>query len=329
MFLLVWSWTLTLCGCSLSESSTAFSRGDLVQASLDSREESGTYHLAGSFEISASSLSPSIDVVNVTVVPAGSYTMPAPDTISATQESAAVGKGDHSVVISSWALLALIGNYGGHIQQHEFPWLVSGFKNAVADSLEVCRASVNVVDMHAVNVDFIVDPEPVPRVRDRWHHASLINRIQQLMRSSKERPMRHVNMTQVKAVYEVRIFPEMRRNGSEVARRIDNLQTYSKFSDLNRMLAKALVRDSSDGVVLDDIGYAARHELHRSALTKTELSNCVEEEMLHDARRAHQYIVILSLILVALTTCVGSAVFTIKHPSHVPSRMNPLAGVAS
>jgi len=299
-----------------------------MQASLDRASEE-TIQLTGSIEITGSPLTAAIDVVNVTVAPAGSYSMPPID--SAAQESRADGvpaKHEKTVVISSWALLALIGNYGGHIQQHEFPWLVSGFKNAVADSLEVCRSSVSVVDMHAVNVDFIVDPEPASKVRDRWHHASLLHRLQQLVRREEERPMRHVNMTQVKAVYEVRIFSEMRHNGSEVARRIDSLQTYSKFSDLNRMLAKSLVRDSSDGVVLDDIGYAARHKLHRAPLSKTDLSNCIEEEMLHDARRQHQYIVIISLGLVALTTCVGSAVFTIKHPSHVPSRMNPLSVAA-
>merc|ERR1719316_2103980 len=137
----------------------------------------------------------------------------------------------------------------------------------------------------------------------------------------------HVNVTQIKAVYEVRIFKEMRFSDSEIGRRVDNFQIYSKFSDLNRLLGRSLAQvdgHSMDGVMLDDVGYASRHQLWRPPLSSDELADCAEEVSLHDARQIHQFIVAVSLIMVALITCAGSTVFTIKHASSVPSRMNPL-----
>jgi len=176
--------------------------------------------------------------------------------------------------------------------------------------------------MRAVKVDFVIDPTPKSKSHHR-HHASLLHRLQQLMRSA-HRPLRHVNMTRVKGVYEVRIFNEMRANDSEVARRVDSLQLYNKFSDLNRMLTRSLAHSGSQGVILDDVGYASRHMLHRRALHHGELADCVEEGLLQDARRSHQYVVLIAFVFLGLTTCVGSLVFTIKQPSTVPSRMNPL-----
>merc|ERR1719502_354835 len=142
-----------------------------------------------------------------------------------------------------------------------------------------------------------------------------------------DRERSHVNVTQIKAVYEVRIFKEMKTTDAEVGRRIDRFQIYSKFSDLNRLLGRSLSQvdgRSMDGVMLDDVGYASHHQLTRPPLSSGELADCVEEVSLHDARQLHQFIVAMSLIMVALITCAGSTVFTIKHASSVPSRMNPL-----
>lgn len=258
---------------------------------------------------------------NLTVEPAGAY-IP--------QGEPSYYYGEPTVVFSSWTLLALL--YDGHLQQHQFMNLATGLKSALADSLEVCRSAVRVIDMNAVNVDFIVDPLPPPKQDRRPDHpASLVHRIRQLIRSDspsrREHPLQHVNMTQVKASYEVRIFREIRVSEAEVARRIDRLQMYSRFSELNRLLTRALATSDpifSDSVMLDDIGYASRHLVSRPALTKGQVGDCIEEGELSDARQRHQYAVAASLLLVVLITCAGSAVFTIKSPSLVPSRMNPL-----
>mmetsp|Transcript_44770 Transcript_44770/g.140310 ORF Transcript_44770/g.140310 Transcript_44770/m.140310 type:complete len:125 (-) Transcript_44770:21-395(-) len=116
----------------------------------------------------------------------------------------------------------------------------------------------------------------------------------------------------------------MRTNESEVARRIDDLQVYGRFSEFNRLLGRAMARGSSEGILLDDLGYGSRCVQDGPQLSRGELAGCAEEETLRDARRTHQYVVALAMVLLVLTTCVGSAVFTIKHPSVVPSRMNPL-----
>merc|ERR1719160_2118141 len=134
-----------------------------------------------------------------------------------------------------------------------------------------------------------------------------------------------MNVTQIKAVYEARIFKEMKISDAEVGRRVDRFQVYSKFSDLNRLLSRSLALiegHSMSGAMLDDVGYASRHQLSRPPLSGDELADCSEEVSLHDARQIHQFIVAVSLIIVALITCAGSAIFTIKHASSVPSRMN-------
>lgn len=256
--------------------------------------------------------------MNVTVVPAGSY-------IAELSEEAPL---ERSIVFSSWAVLAML--YDGQLTQRHFKGLEAGLRDAVSDSIEVCRAAVRVVDMHAVNVDFLLDPSISED--GRRGEASFVHRLTQLMRgkeSKKERRHHRMNMTQVKASYEVRMFPQMRMPEAEVARRIDRLQLYSKFGELNRLLQRSLSGSDypfADTVAVDDVGFASRHVTPRPAMLKSAVADCVEEGLLYDARRWHQSVVGISLVLVVLITCAGSAVFTIKHPSIVPSRMNPLMG---
>lgn len=264
--------------------------------------------------------SPTAVALNVTVEDAGSYT---PQLLGGVQ----------SVVFSSWAVIAIL--YDDVLEQKEFMQLARSLRFALADSLEVCRTSVLVTDMHAVKVDFVVDPMPLPKVRTQQHEshaASLLHRLKNLLRVDGERkdhPLQHINMTQVKATYEVRIFPEMRLKEPEVARRIDRLQIYHKFSDLNRIMARAVASENpalADSVMLDDIGYASRHVVDRPQLSRPQLDSCIEESLLQDARMVHQYIMGFCLALIILITCAGSVVFTVKTPSIIPSRMNPLIG---
>eukprot|EP00929_Paragymnodinium_shiwhaense_P081345 TRINITY_DN42540_c0_g1_i2.p1 TRINITY_DN42540_c0_g1~~TRINITY_DN42540_c0_g1_i2.p1 ORF type:complete len:457 (+),score=116.66 TRINITY_DN42540_c0_g1_i2:219-1589(+) len=235
-------------------------------------------------------------------------------------------KEEQVAVISSWVLIHVMGNHTGALQEPELSKFALGLRDAVADALEVCRPSVGVADIRAINID-LVEPEPPRR---HVQHPSLVQNWQRIVRSDdqgQERWINHVNVTQMKAVYEVRVLPDMRMAEMEIARRIDRFQIYGKFSELGRLLSRSFGRSdrNMDGVVLDDVGYASRHVFWRPPLSPSELEDCTEEVMLRDTRQLHQYVVALSLVLVAFITCAGSAVFTIKHPSIVPSRLNPLA----
>jgi len=255
-------------------------------------------------------------------------------------------------VVSSWILFHMPGNHTDSLQRPTLPLLVGGLRDAVADALEVCRSSVGIVDMRAINIDVIdkVDSgsllqsgedsskqnssrEATQGEAAQGEAATLMEHAANLMRRMRhdDDEKSHVNVTQIKAVYEVRLFPEMRTNDAEVGRRVDKFQIYSKFADLNRLLTRSLSQvdeHSMEGVMLDDVGYASQHQLWRPPLTADELKDCVEEVSLHDARQLHQFIVAISLIMVALITCAGSTVFTIKHASSVPSRMNPLVSTS-
>lgn len=241
-------------------------------------------------------------------------------------------------VVSSWILFHMPGNHTAALQHPILPKVVGGLRNAVADALEVCRSSLGIVDMRAINIDVIdkIDLEEAQNsAADEKDHTkkdegtTLLEHAATLMRrmQGEDREKSHVNVTQIKAVYEVRTFKEMRTSDAEVGRRIDRFQIYSKFSDLHRLLGRSLSQIdefSMDGVMLDDVGYAGRHQLMRPPLSNNDLEDCAEEVQLHDARQLHQFIMAMCLIVVALITCAGSTVFTIKHASSVPSRMNPL-----
>jgi len=271
-------------------------------------------------------------MVNVTIVDA-QETDVRPPSILDLQE----GKSQEVKVVSSWILFHMPGNHTNSLQSPVLPKLVGGLRDAVADALEVCRSSVGIVDMRAINIDVIdkIDLEEEQETKDHSQHkdtpkedgGTLLEHAARLMRrmGSQDQERSHVNVTQIKAVYEVRVFKEMRTSDAEVGRRIDKFQIYSKFSDLNRLLGRSLSQvGGMSGVMLDDVGYAARHDLTRPPLTSDDLQDCTEEVYLHDARQMHQFIMAMSLILVALITCAGSMVFTIKQASSVPSRMNPL-----
>lgn len=248
------------------------------------------------------------------------------------------GKGNDRVrVVSSWILFHMPGNHTDALKQPTLPRVVGGLRDSIADAMEVCRSAVGIVDMRAINID-VIDKLELEKVseKDNSHQqsegSSILERAASLMRHMRadeesDAEKSHVNVTQIKAIYEVRIFPEMKVSEAEVGRRIDKFQIYSRFSDLSRLLSRSLGLldgQSMDGVLLDDVGYASKHDLWRPPLSKDELADCAEEVSLHDARQIHQFIMAVALIMVALITCAGSTIFTIKHASSVPSRMNPL-----
>merc|ERR1719456_2222340 len=62
---------------------------------------------------------------------------------------------DQVSVISSWILFHMPGNHTDSLKQPTLPRLVGGLRDAVADALEVCRSSLGIVDMRAINIDVI------------------------------------------------------------------------------------------------------------------------------------------------------------------------------
>lgn len=278
----------------------------------------------------------SLPRMNVTIVDAREAN---PAMMLALQDNSNAANAKPVSVVTSWVLFHMPGNHTESLKSPVLPKLVGGVRDAVADALEVCRSSLGIVDMRAINIDvndkyddYLEEQASVVDKKDNTKSDdsnTLLEHAANLMRNMRlaDKTKTHVNVTQIKAVYEVRIFKEMRYSDAEVSRRVDKFQIYSKFSDLNRLLGRSLSQvdgHSMDGVLLDDVGYATRHEVSRPPLSSGDLADCVEEVSLHDARQLHQFIVAVSLIIVALITCAGSTVFTIKHASSVPSRMNPL-----
>lgn len=247
-------------------------------------------------------------------------------------------KGNDRVrVVSSWILFHMPGNHTDALKTPTLPRLVGGLRDSLADAMEVCRSAVGIVDMRAINID-VIDKLELDKTSEKdvsqqqgSGGESILERAASLMRNMRsdesDTEKSHVNVTQIKATYEVRIFDEMKVSEAEVGRRIDKFQIYSRFSDLSRLLTRSLSLldgQGMDGVLLDDVGYASKHDLWRPPLSKDDLADCTEEVSLHDARQIHQFIMAVALIMVALITCAGSTIFTIKHASSVPSRMNPL-----
>jgi len=233
----------------------------------------------------------------------------------------------HTTVVESWVVLSLI--YGGSLDQKAFKTMAEALRNSIADTLELCRPAVHVKDMRAVNVD--VEYQPLALLEKlRRSPVSFTQRFRQIMRHYRAHRLSElelVNLTQVKATYEVRVFDEMRCDVDEVARKVDSLSTFGRFSEFGRATDFSLYElneSLADRTMLDDIGYASTLRVARPPIDRRQRQDCREEMLLEDARVVHEYTVMVAFGLVMLITCAGSAVFTLKQPSLVPSRLNPL-----
>jgi len=251
-----------------------------------------------------------------------------------------------SVVISSWLVMTLVGSGWpeGTLGQKEFENLAESVRTALAEILVICRAAVHVTDLSFKEGDTSL----MEALEARSHKVKPHSHIQNLMAKEEMRApsaklaqllrrtshisadaFRKMNFTRLKTSYEIRVFPEMRVASKEVVSRIDRLQIFSRFADLNHVIGRNLIHRANlvqpaEGVMLDDVGYAVREVKQRSDMSTGQLTDCMEEGLLQDAREVHQYVIALSCVLVLLITCAGSAIFSLKQPSIVPSRMNPL-----
>jgi len=229
-------------------------------------------------------------------------------------------------LVSGWVLVHGLGNHTNVVDDPQLAKLTRAVRDSVADSTDVCRSAVSITEVRSINVNLL---------DQSLHIGSSSSLLDRTLRSWKDwrghrppaRPT-HVNLTQLKLWYEVRIFDSLRATQDDVAARVDALQVYGRFADAGKQLSRAFTRTGVDFgpiIVLDDMGYASRDQLWRPTMTKDELLDCNEEMLLRSARVFHQYAIAAALFLGAITACAGSAVFTIKHPTNVPSRLNPLS----
>eukprot|EP00930_Biecheleria_cincta_P081333 TRINITY_DN7019_c0_g1_i1.p1 TRINITY_DN7019_c0_g1~~TRINITY_DN7019_c0_g1_i1.p1 ORF type:complete len:353 (+),score=61.87 TRINITY_DN7019_c0_g1_i1:152-1210(+) len=253
-----------------------------------------------------------------------------------------------SVVVSSWIVMTLTGgDPAPDKEKKRLDGLAEGIRTALSEALGVCRASVHVTDMSTKDTDSsfleVLEAHRNPRWRQhtlgdrRFQHRERVwdghnlAKLAALMRRASHDDLddfTQLNFTHLKASYEVRIFPDMRVPVKELTSRIDRLQMFSRFADLNHVLVRNIVHGQSEtlaeAVMLDDVGYALRETKARSPLSASQMADCIEDGLLQDAREVHQYIIAFCCILVLLITCAGSAIFSLKQPSLVPSRTNPL-----
>lgn len=251
-----------------------------------------------------------------------------------------------AVVVSSWLVMTLVGSGWpeGTLGQKEFENLAESVRTALAEILVICRAAVHVTDLSFKEGDTSLMEALEARTHKANPHSHMQNfvgkeemrapsaKLAQLLRRTSHisaDAFRKMNFTRLRTSYEIRVFPEMRVASKEVVSRIDRLQIFSRFADLNHVIGRNLIHRANlaqpaEGVMLDDVGYAVREVKQRSAMSTGQLADCMEEGLLQDAREVHQYVIALSCVLVLLITCAGSAIFSLKQPSVVPSRMNPL-----
>jgi hypothetical protein len=221
------------------------------------------------------------------------------------------------------------GNHTNVVEEPQLQKLTRSVRDSMADSIDVCRSAVSITEVRSINVNLLDQSLHIGSA------SSLLDRAVRTVRSltpwQDSRPPyhpTHVNLTQLKVWYEVRVFDTLGTNQDEIAARIDALQVYGRFADAGKQLSRSFTRTGVDFgpiIVLDDLGYASRDQLWRPPMAKDELLDCNEEMLLRGARVFHQYAVAAALFLGAITACAGSAIFTIKHPTNVPSRLNPLS----
>jgi len=230
-----------------------------------------------------------------------------------------------ATLVSSWVLFHFFGNSTGMVQGEQLGFFVTAVRNAIADALDVCRPSLGVISVRAVN---FAETELRPSGRRRrWRTPS--GRAAAIVRGEKVDDFveDEVNITQIKVDYDVRMLEGMRDSDSEVERRVDGLQHYARFFDLSQKFATsfAWVQALPDGgVTLDDVGDASRHVAWRPQVSQSDVVTCREEQALQGAREMHQFVVVVALALISLIACAGSTIFTVKYTVNVPSRWNPL-----
>lgn len=240
--------------------------------------------------------------------------------------------GQQVTIVSSWLLFHQFGNHTETLLPPRLPLLVAALRDALADTLLVCRSSVGISDLRAVNFGDDVPEVSRRHRRGPQHTRPLVVRAGGGSGGDSRGDSNEIlgsgafNVTQVRASFEVRIFTEMALSGEEVQLRVDGLQSYSRFFELSRVLRHTFAGEQAleGGMVLDDVGLSSKMHVSRAAIEQRDLSECREEGALRHAREAHELVSALCVLLAVLVACAGSTVFAVKYSYTVPHRWNPL-----
>lgn len=247
------------------------------------------------------------------------FTLLGPATPSSLVEAGA-DRSEPTQLVTSWLTVAAVGD--GSMAPEDHQWVHTAVAEGLADSLGVCRAAVQVTNVHEAQ-------EHAKSHGTRPKAASLTARIQSLIRRATEK-QEDLNITRLLATYEVRLLGSKPSSLAEIARSVDQLQTWSKYTELNQLISDSFARathdDSWTRLVLDDVGYASVRTLPRTPPPQDSMDDCLEELLLTQARAVHRWVLVACSLLLLMTTCAGVSVFAMKQPSLAPSRLNPLSG---
>lgn len=188
-------------------------------------------------------------------------------------------------------------------------------RNALADALGLCRPAIRVTDARAFDIGSF------ERVLVQVNHNS-----HELQRG----PSHYsdiFSVVEVRLAVEIPVFSALNLNTTDLEARVNHLQIFSSFADLDLLLSYAL-REIGIGEDsgLDDVGRARVHQVEPNDIagivTDDEVADCLAEDELRSARSHHHLVMVLSFILVGLITCTGIALFTVQRAVVIRGRVH-------
>lgn len=223
------------------------------------------------------------------------------------------------VVVQSWVLFHVMRDHASYFGAPMDKGSIA-VQNAIADALDLCRPAVRVTDARAFDIGNF------ERVLMQFGTHGTLQRRESI---APPRYAEVFKLIEVRLSFSIPIFTSMGYNASQVNARVDHLQSFAAFADLDLLLASAL-RDvgAGNGAGLDDIGEGEIHHASDdgpfTSITADEVADCLAEDDLRLARHHHHIVMVLSFALLALITCAGVALFTAQRSVVVRNRLQAL-----
>jgi len=223
------------------------------------------------------------------------------------------------VVVQSWVLFDVMRDHASYFGAPMDKGSIA-VQNAIADALDLCRPAVRVTDARAFDIGNF------ERVLMQFGTHGTLQRRESI---APPRYAEVFKLIEVRLSFSIPIFTSMGYNASQVNARVDHLQSFAAFADLDLLLASAL-RDvgAGNGAGLDDIGEGEIHHASDdgpfTSITADEVADCLAEDDLRLARHHHHIVMVLSFALLALITCAGVALFTAQRSVVVRNRLQAL-----
>lgn len=224
------------------------------------------------------------------------------------------------VVVQSWVLFHILHEYASFFSRPMDRGSIA-VQHALADALDVCRPAVRITDSRAFDIGNF------ERVLMQFGTHGTLQR-----REASQPPPRYAEvfkLIEVRLSFNLLIFPTMGHNASQISDRIDHLQSFASFADLDLLIGSAL-RDIGvgNGAGLDDVGEGEIHHASDDGpfarITADEVADCLAEDELRLARHHHHIVMVLCFALLALITCAGVALFTAQRSMVVRNRLHAL-----